>query len=313
MTVNLYDAKVVKLIRVLALNIVFTLSIILYGASSYATENGGTESPLGAEGVMAGALPPPGLYLINYLEYYSTNRLNDKDGNKEPLDFHVNVTANVDRLVYMDGLKFLGADHGMFILAPLVNIGGTLGGTPAGLLGDTKFGFGDIDIDPFLLAWHGKNWHAAVGVDTYLPVGEYNKTRLFNPGRNYFTIEPVFAWTLLSDQGLELSTKMMYNFNTENHATQYTSGQEFCFDYAAAYHMGQWTMGATGYFYEQVTNDHGGNAAANDGNKGQVFAIGPTLKYANKNMSLELKYQHEMLVENRPQGDNFWAKIIWDF
>ncbi|QEM67695.1 hypothetical protein FO488_05695 [Geobacter sp. FeAm09] len=301
----------VKSVRCLA-GLALCALITLSAATAGATEGGGGTYPNGAEGVMAGALPPPGLYYLNYLTHYSADQLNDKNGNKQPVDFHVNVTANVSRFVYMTNYQLLGANYGMYALVPLINGSGTLG-TPGGNSSSTKSGVGDISFSPFVLAWHSKNWHAATGFEITAPTGQYDKNRLVNLGRNYWTIQPIFTGTLLSDNGLELSGKFMYDFNTENTDTKYTSGQEFHFDYAAAYHTGPWTMGATGYFYKQVSDDHGAGAAANDGNKGQVFAIGPTVKYDYKNMSIEAKYQKEMLVENKPEGDKYWVKVIWAF
>lgn len=282
-----------------------------------ATEGGGGAYPNGAEGVMAGALPPPGMYYLNYLTHYSADRLNDKDGNRVQFipgvnaDFHVNVTANVMRPLYMTGVQVAGGTLGFYTIIPLVDLSATLT-TPGGTLTRTKSGLGDISVGS-LLAWHGKNWHTAAGIDLTMPTGQYDKTQVFNIGRNYWTIQPILAGTILTDDGLELSAKVMYDINTENSDSNYTSGQEFHFDYATAYHTGPWTMGATGYFYKQVSNDHGGNAAANDGNKGQVLAVGPTIKYDYKNMSLEAKYQKEMLVENRTEGDKYWLKLIWAF
>lgn len=284
----------------------------LTAVNASATEGGGGTYPNGAEGVMTGALPPPGFYYLNYLTHYAADRLNDKDGNKIPVDFHVNATANVSRFVYMTDKQILGANYGMYMIVPLVHISGSLG-TPAGSMSSTKSGLGDISFSPLVLAWHSKIWHAATGFEVTAPTGQYNKDRFVNIGRNYWTIQPIVTGTLLTENGMELSAKVMYDFNTENTDTKYTSGQEFHFDYATAYHMGPWTFGGQGYFYKQVSNDHGGTAALNDGNKGQVFAAGPTIKYDYKNMSLELKYQKEMLVQNRPEGDKYWLKLIWAF
>lgn len=284
----------------------------LTAVSAGATEGGGGMYPNGAEGVMAGALPPPGFYYLNYLTHYSADRLNDKDGNRIPVDFHVNATANVFRFLYMTETQVAGGNLGFYAIAPLVHLSGTLTPAPGITIARTKSGLGDISVGS-LVAWHSKNWHAAAGLDISAPTGQYDKAQTFNLGRNYWTIQPILAGTLLSDNGLELSAKVMYDFNTENTDTKYTSGQEFHFDYATAYHLGPWTMGATGYFYKQVSNDHGGTAALNDGNKGQVFAAGPTIKYDYKNMSLELKYQKEMLVQNRSEGDKYWLKLIWAF
>jgi hypothetical protein len=106
----------------------------------------------------------------------------------------------------------------------------------------------------------------------------------------------------------------MYDFNTENTATNYTSGQEFHVDYATGYQFGSWKLGAEGYFYKQVSDDHGPGAAANSGNKGQVLGIGPALKYDFKSGGfIEFKYISEMLAKNRAEGDKYVCKLVIPF
>lgn len=304
--------KFLKLKNHLAVAVI-CCAAMLAAANAGATENGGGMYPNGAEGVMAGALPPPGLYYLNYLTHYSANRLNDKDGNKLPVDFHVNATANVFRLIYMTDKTFLGGNLGFYGIVPMVSLGGTLSPAPGVSLARTKSGIGDVSFSPLLVAWHGKNWHAASGLDITAPTGGFDKDEAFNIGRNYWTFQPIVAGTVLTDEGLEVSAKVMLDFNTENKATHYRSGQELHVDYAAAYHTGPWTFAGQGYAYKQITKDRADGAAANDGNKGQVLAVGPAVKYDFGRVSAEVKYQKEMLAENRSEGDKYWIKLISAF
>ena len=106
----------------------------------------------------------------------------------------------------------------------------------------------------------------------------------------------------------------MYDFNTKNTATDYLSGQEFHFDYTIGKKIGAWSLGLGGYYYKQTTNDEQyGVKYGADGNKGQVLAFGPQVKYDYKNMSFILKYQTETLVENKPEGNTFWFKFVYAF
>jgi len=118
----------------------------------------------------------------------------------------------------------------------------------------------------------------------------------------------------LSDSGFEVSGKFMYDINTKNDDTSYLSGQEFHFDYTLAQKFNAFSAGVGGYFYKQVTDDEqNGIKVGSDGNKGQVFAIGPQIKYDYKNMSFSFKYQKELLVENKPEGDKFWFNLMYAF
>lgn len=289
--------------------VVCTILTLCVTVRSQATESGGSAYPNGAEGFNAGALPPPGTYFLNYFNFYTASSFKDKNGNSHPglPNFELNAIANVFRLVHMTKLDLLGGNIGMQILVPIVHLDLSVAGN-----GQKRTGLGDVIIDPFLWAFHSKNLHFATGLDIYIPTGTYDKNDMANISRNYWTFEPIVALSYFTDNGFEFSTKVMYDFNTENTATDYQSGQEFHFDYTLAKKFGPFSAGAGGYFYKQVSDDKGPGAGP-DGNKGQVFAAGPQLKYDYKNLSFVLKYQREMLAENKPEGDKFWFNLVYAF
>jgi len=287
------------------------------GTTAYATEGGGGAYPNGAEDFMSGAVPPPGNYFINYFDYYSADKFADKDGNSAIPGFKLKVTADVLRFIHITDKQILGGYWGFHAFVPLMNVD-VKTSTPLG--NDSKSGLGDIIVDPFILSWHGKNWHAATGIDIYIPTGSYNKNDLANLGRNYWTFEPIIAGTFLTDNGCEASAKLMYDINTRNNdaslmaqgAKKYLSGQEFHLDYTLAKKISDFNLGLTGYYYQQVTKDEADGVKLN-GSKGRVVAFGPAVKYDYKNMAFSLKYQFETLAENRPEGNNLWLKFVYAF
>ncbi|MGO9377266.1 MAG: transporter [Dissulfurispiraceae bacterium] len=290
--------------------IVAIAASMMSSSVAFATEGGGGIYPNGAEGFMAGAVPPPGVYLLNYAQYYWADRFNDKNGNSMIPNFKVTVIADGVRLLYVTNIKILGADYGMHVILPVVYEDVHL---PVGNKDITEFG--ELTFDPLVLSWHfSKNFHAVAACDVNAPIGGYDVTREANPGRNYWNVEPVLAFTYLSDGGIEASSKFMYDFNFKNLATDYTSGQEFHFDYTLAYHIKDWAFGVGGYYYKQTTNDvQDGLVVGPDGFKGQAFAIGPQVMYEYKNMHFILKWQNEMAVENKPEGNKLWFKFIYAF
>jgi hypothetical protein len=281
------------------------LATLMAAIPAHATENGGGAYPNGAEDFMSGAVPPPGNYFINYFDYYAANKF--KDG---PPEFKLNVAADTLRFIHITDKKLFGGFWGVHIFIPLVYMDVKVPGAD-----DSRASLGDIIVDPFILSWHGANWHTATGVDIYTPTGSYDKGHLANISRNYWTFEPIIAGTYICPGGFEVSTKFMYDFNTKNTDTDYLSGQEFHFDYTVAKKIGDFNAGMAGYFYQQVTDDEMGGTKVpfNDGNKGRVLAVGPALKYDHKNMSFSIKYLFETTVKNRPEGNNLWAKFIYAF
>jgi hypothetical protein len=300
---------------VICIVLVLLSLFLLTQKEASATEGGGGAYPNGAECFMAGAVPPPGTYFLNYFTYYTADKLKIKDGSDID-DFDLNVTANTFRLIHVTKQQIFGGYWGMHVFVPILNVDVEMMGN-----GDSNFNLGDIIVDPFILSWHSKNWHFATGIDIFIPAGSSSDDRLANTSRNYWTFEPIFAFTYLSDGGFEVSSKFMYDFNTKNNDTKYQSGQEFHFDYLIGYQFKPWSIGLNGYYYVQVSDDeidgdvvdNLGGLPVSDGFKGQVFAIGPSIKYDYKNMMFNLKYQHEMSVENKPEGEKFWVKFVYAF
>jgi len=286
--------------------VLFSLFIVTQREAS-ATEFGGGAYPNGAEDFMSGAVPPPGTYFLNYFTYYTADKLKIKDGSDID-DFDLKVTANTFRLLHVTKQQIFGGYWGMHVFVPVVNVDIDMMGKS-----DNKFNIGDIIVDPFILSWHSKNWHFATGLDIYIPTGSYNEKDLANIGRNYWTFEPIFAFTFLSDSGFEVSSKFMYDLNTKNSDTEYKSGQEFHFDYLVGYQFKPWSIGLNGYYYKQITGDELDGDKVGDGFKGEAFAFGPAIKYDYNNMMFDLKYQHEVSVENKPEGDKFWFKFVYAF
>ena len=296
---------------------------LFLAAGAAQAKEGADQYPNGAETWYAGALPPPGTYFINYFGYYG-GKLVDGGGDKVRHPATGNTTPRVDavfdalRLVHITNTKILGANWGVHAILPIVSQGAS---NLPGVAGSaSKFGIGDITIDPFVLAWHhSPELHTAFGVDINLPTGAYDKNDpRTSIGANYYSYEPLYAITWLPKGGWEVSGKFMYNIKSKNNDTKYQSGDEFHMDYLVGKHVGEWAFGIGGYYVKQLTNDkvNGTTVAGvpgliSEGRKGQVFAFGPSVKYTAKNGSMFIgQWQHETMVENRFQGDKLWFKMI---
>ena len=156
--------------------------------------------------------------------------------------------------------------------------------------------------------------HSVIAVDVFAPTGSYSKTELANIGKNHWAAEPVYAISYIDPNGFNGDLKFGYIINGKNSSTDYTSGNEFHFDYAAGWGLGNgWTVGIGGYVYQQVTDDKkAGVPVANT--RGSAVAIGPSVKYdSGKGWFATLKYEKEMKVKNRAQGDSLWLKAVFPF
>lgn len=291
----------------------FTIgAAVLLGAgmatTTLATESGGGAYPNGAESVGVAQLPPPGTYLLGYSNYYTADRLNDAHGNKLVPDFSVRAFANIARFVHVTDIKIFGATYAMQAFLPVVDLKVDMMGRS-----QHRFGIGDIIVNPFILGWNRGDWNFIATMDIFVPTGRYKKDDLANIGRNYWTFEPVFAFTYANPQGgPEVSAKIMYDFNTKNKSTDYHSGQEFHVDFAAGYNFSPLTAAVSAYYYKQTSDDKvNGVRVGPDGFRGEAFAAGPLLRYPVGPVPVTLQWQHEFKANYRPEGDKIWLKAVW--
>ena len=282
------------------------LFALLSPSLANATENGGGIYPNGAESFLTAAVPPPGYYLIDYVNYYEAQRLVGTGGKDLVPGFRVDALADAARFVHWGPQKFLGGQLGQQVVLPYVILDVSAAGAH-----QHKSGFGDMTIDPLLLSYQNARFHVVLSPEFNVPTGNYVKGDLANIGRNYYNFEPLIAFTYTGAKNFEFDTKIMYDLNGTNPSTNYKSGNEIHADYVAGYTKAGMFAGIAGYFYKQTTDDLvGGVKVGSDGFRGQVFAFGPDVHMPLAKGFLAFKWEHEVGVKNRTQGEKFWIKLI---
>lgn len=277
---------------------------------AWATESGGGMYPNGVETFGVGDLPPPGVHYLNSLNYYDANRVNDGSGNKINNGFHLRALVDSHKFTWVTDKTFLGANFGIQLIVPMaLDFDLKSGGKH-----QNKTGLGDITVTPLILGWHRGDLHYVFATDVNVPTGQYDKDNLANIGRNYYNIEPLVAVTYSVKDGPEISAKFMYDYNFENNDTNYKSGQEFHVDYAIGWNFGAVTLGGSGYYYKQVTDDEADDSSVGtDGNKGMAVAFGPAIRWKLPGVMLFGAWQHEFESENRSQGEKIWLRAAMSF
>lgn len=189
---------------------------------------------------------------------------------------------------------------------------------------------------PFLLTWHlmqGKLHMVLDLADIYIPLNNEDPENLASLGRNFWTIEPVFAVTWMPNPNWALSAKFMYDFNSrqDDFATgppvtiDRTPGEEFHVDFSSSYAINHnLRLGLSGYYYRQVKNDdyHGLGKFSEplrnvleemEGEQSKVWALGPGIWYKRNNFMALLRSQWEFEAKNKTQGANVWFKLYYVF
>ncbi len=322
--------KMKQTYRVLAM--VFTIIVLLAG-SGPSWAGGGQSYTNGSEDFKVGRLPPPSLYYIHYANYYNANDFKDNDGDDVDEGPSVTTFANTSRFLWITDKKILGGSYATHIFIPIVYTKSDYDGDQQSSSQD-KFGLGNIIFTPFLLGWRGDTFNYWINIaDIFAPTrSDYDNDDAVNLGNNFWTIEPIFAFSWLPGK-FEVTSKFMYDFNTkdDNHTVTAdeakqigrpdlagkertrTPGQEFHFDYVLGYHPNEkWELGAIGYYYQQMTDDEISGDQVNN-RRGRVFAIGPGVKYNFKNLSLIGKVYFETWAKNRNQGVQSFFKLNYKF
>lgn len=187
---------------------------------------------------------------------------------------------------------------------------------------DEVAGLGDIAFAPIVLGWHNDalNTFLSTSLTITAPTGTWEEGELAFVGLNYWTFTPAIGFTrLVPEHGLDFSAKLGIDINTENQDTDYYSGATAHLDLAVTKSVTEnFSVGALAGFLYQFEDDDSTFADARDGFRGRSIAIGPYLSYKAKlseetEVSLSLKWLHEVEVENRMKGDAIFLDISGKF
>ncbi len=323
-----------KIIKNLTVSALIALTIMV-PISAHAEEGGSGHYTPGAAASFIDTLPgKPGLAIANYFNFYDASA-----SASQRLPFGGLMTGGIDATAYSDTvvalyqtpLKLLGGYYAVGVAIPYiwmeakgeVQVTGPKGNTITWTARDKANGIGDITLYPFMLGWTALNGDLKydVRLGIYAPTGDYDKGKLANVGKNYWTFEPVVSLSYISSKiGLELSAFVGMDFNTENHKTHYRTGSQFHLDFTVAEHLplfgGIIGVGANGFYYQQITGDSGSRAFLGDF-KGRTIGVGPVLSYSakiwGKDLAAEVKWLPELDVEKRLKGDIIWFKMAMLF
>ncbi|OCH18955.1 MULTISPECIES: transporter [unclassified Aliivibrio] len=187
---------------------------------------------------------------------------------------------------------------------------------------ETDSGLGDIMLMPVMLNQIiNPDLNVNYRVSVYAPTGDYQVGRLANTGKNFWTIEPTIAAIYVGkENGIEASIFAGMDFNTENKDTNYKSGIQAHIETTIAQHFplfgGLAGVGATGFYYTQLTGDSGSGATYGDF-KAKSVGAGPTISFVHSvgktDILTELKWLHEFETKRRVQGDTIFLKAMAKF
>ncbi len=273
--------------------------------------------------------PPagPGFYFTQYLQYYTSDRLNDHNGDDMNIPgTDLDVWVSLTQFLYQsDTPVVMGGKWGIDVIVPYVSIDAAY---DAAGPEDNGSGVGDVLVGPYL-QWDpimGKNgpvFMHRVEFQMIFPTGKYDSNKELNPGSNFFSFNPYWAGTLFLTPRWTVSTRLHYLWNAENNdpnrgfgsVGDTQAGQAVHANFSTAYEVlpKKLRVGINGYYLKQISDTQAdGVDVANT--KEMVFGVGPGLVFHfSQDSHLFFNSYFETKAKNRPEGDRFTLRYVHHF
>jgi hypothetical protein len=307
----------------------------------------------GVFGIRDYVVPDPGFYGALYNYYYTTDRINDNNGNKiesVKIGPRKNVTVNLDvnldlyavapAFVWVSEFKILGAKYAAFIAPTFANASLSSSLSTANGRGispeNSTFNIGDMQVQPLWLGWTMTNWDFAFGYSFYAPIGKYDTITETLPhggevtyaspdniGYGYWThqFQGGMTWYPWPDKRMAVATALTYEVNSNKQDFDLTPGQQLTFNYGISQYLPLTDdhklildIGPAGYSSWQITDDSGSDAT-NPGNHMRVHGLGGQLGFAYVpwHAAMTFHYFYEYASDNRFQGQSCGLNFVMKF
>jgi len=265
--------------------------------------------PDGAEGIKAATLPPPGIYTKWYNMYYTSDTVNDRNGDNSKLNQKLDTFATVPRFIWITDKKFLGADYGINIAVPFVNVK-----LKTSSIDQSKFNLSDILFEQ-VLGWHLQQWDFSAAIGVWFPVGDFHPAEAVNIGKGFWTGMFTAGATYYFDQEKtwHISALSRYQTNSKKRGIDIHPGGDFLIEWGLGKTIAKkWNVGIAAYTHWQVTSDRGTAINYDSSAHARYYAIGPEISYFYEpaQTSFELRYQKEFGVVNYTEGEKLTFSFV---
>jgi hypothetical protein len=204
------------------------------------------------------AVPEPGFYGVLYNYLYTTDRLNDRNGNEVDSVFinpgpgpgvtldlavDVDVYAIAPTFIWVSPWTILGGKYGAYISLSFGNT--SVGAALATQTGsgrsaeESQFDAGDVFVQPLWLGWTKEHWDFALGYGFYAPIGKYDTETVTLPVVGPVTVEAADSigygfwthqfqgaatWYPWADRRMAVAGALTYEINDEKEDFDLTPG-----------------------------------------------------------------------------------------
>ena len=276
---------------------------------------------LGFTNILDGGLrQETGWYFRPYLSIYTTKKFtNDRGkllgGVPSPC---YNNDIFILQFIYTSNKEILSGKLGFnFFLLPFV-LFSQIGKNRIGIT-TSGSGMGDL-LTGVYVQWPAitlkgqSSFVMRLEMDASFPIGKYNPHKLYNPGNNFYFINPYWAATFYLTTDLAISWRLHYLWNSKNKATQIQAGDAVHLNYDIEYQIiPKLWLGLVGYFLQQLHNSKKfGIDIPNS--KERILGIGAGALYMpSEDLDFFTYLYFEKKARNRPQGIQLIFRLIKHF
>jgi hypothetical protein len=314
-----------SVVRTVGLPALAMLAGLWSASPALADENGASIYLLGSGGPNAAILPPlEGVYVDTTFYVYDAgtgaNRAFDLGGNIVA-NIDTTVAANFTTLLVVPSTNFLGGTlalgAAMAAGAPMVRADATITGPGGNQITVTRRDSALVMADPLVnaeLGWKSGKTHFALSGFVNVPIGFYRKDQLANLAFHRWA-EDVSGAVSWHDprSGWDVSGKVGFTFNGENHYTDYDSGNDLHLEASAEKTLSKkFTVGVLGYHFQQISDDSGAGAKLG-AFRGRVSGAGGTASFntvmGRSPATFRLRIIQEFGEKNRASGTSYMLSL----
>ena len=247
-------------------------------------------------GIPTGALPPPGVYVLQRFNY-ADGEVVDNKGHGTGTD--VSAFVGSTQFNFSTNWKLFGGRYMTFLAFPYV-FDQDVSGAPAGTGSSSGF------LNPVwkhLLSWDlGGGWFTAVGFAPYIMIGDDDVAPQFD-----YILEPEAQVSYLG-KDWHITGQVVFNFNGENDETKYRSGDQIFLNLSALKQAGKWQFGPVAYYQNQISRDKNngpfyGGVAQDDA---EALALGALVGYNFGPVMLRTYVTKNVHTRNTVDEFNAW-------
>lgn len=287
------------------------VALALWAASARAQDLG--HKVPGTLGLYAARQPDPGLTVADLAAYYPSDTLRDRNGEPAPVQgfrlrafangFGLSATVRAGPVFFNFAASIPIASVDLSVQVPEASI--------------DKFGLADARVQPFGLGWRSRQVELVTSYALYIPTRHTEPGSAGDLGRGAFSHELSLGGTAFFDPQRRwfFSALASYELNQRKQGVDITRGDTVQLQGGVGVEvLPLLDLGVAGYALWQVRDDRGSDLPQQlRGARDRVFGVGPEagLLLPKLRTRISLRYEHDLGVESRPDGQILCLTVAW--